>query len=767
MKWELFVDESGDFERDKPCLVGGFLCPEGVMNEKIASSWKFDVMHDPKVAEAIDNFGKWNFDHCCENICHTNRKTVNRGILQTTVLDVYCRKLEEVGGRLVIFDAPDGTYNIDNTTNFLTVLSKGLLMLFYDLQEDMTSLKVHFASRRNNTRQEAPEALAVSPTRVQEPGMSDKGTILPEQYALQLKNLAFLQGGQWLLNNDIFSRMLETIDIIGDRYNHVEYDTHYSLRNGTFVFLPEGGGDYERVPNPLTIPCDYICNTFYKGKTNGFAEEQNKVASTRGLYSSTHCLYYQVDRPIQNYVKSNLLENGATGDALLQLISMEFPEPETARYFRLFNANGIAQQRAAIDGIVSGLYPQVDKQHYMPLLISRLEHAVEVMSNIDNESLRCYVIANLYLYMQSLYTHLGKQQEAERMHNEVHGLLDYIEDDSDRDKLIDIADNRHLVDLTDLFAYEDATREFEKIKDYWKKEIDLRRRRTAKQSRYAVYGKAIGSYLQLLRHRMHETFDPEEKELFYMEATELFDQYLYHVGTDAGAQSRCHQTLCDIEAEIGHYDQAIEYLYKASLPLGGNMADEALSNSDKGKVILQSCGTDGAINPYLLQHYVRTVVLMESCGAREQAECLALPYLTALSDNVGAAIGQPHPRIQVEWKTASILAYREKGSPEECRRAAELFEDAIKQLLDQKTAIFSAIAVGVAAEYAYHVSGKRVPGNVSVIKKRVQTAYKRFLNLKPGISPDPFEDFFGKDGELITTGNEEEIYKTISSKIGY
>lgn len=54
-------------------------------------------------------------------------------------------------------------------------------------------------------------------------------------------------------------------------------------------------------------------NTFYKA--SDFANEQKEIASLSGLYSPDFCLYYQVDRPIQNYVHSDILEQGATGEA--------------------------------------------------------------------------------------------------------------------------------------------------------------------------------------------------------------------------------------------------------------------------------------------------------------------------------------------------------------------------------------------------------------------------------------------------------------------
>lgn len=768
MKWELFVDESGDFEVNRHCVVGGFLCPEGVMTEAIASSWKFDILHDSKVVDALDNFGKWNFDHCCENRCQTTRKKINRGILQTTIVEAYSKKLSDVGGRLVIFDNPSGTYNIDNTTNFLTVLAKGLLMMFYDLQGEMSSLKVHFASRRNNTRQDDPKALTVSPTRIQEPGMTDQGTILGVQYAKQLKNLAFLQGGQWLINNPIFSNMIDTIDIIGDRYVQVTYDAPYKKANGEIIYLKQGGGDYDKIPNPLTVPCDYICNTFYKA--NDFSDVQKELASLSGLYSPDFCLYYQVDRPIQNYVHSDILDQGATGEAFLQLFSLDFPEPQSSNFFKLFNASSPADNRATIDSTISGLFPLIDSQQNINSLISRLEHAIEVTDRINNNNHRHYLNANLLLYLQSLYTHLGNQQKVTAINEQVHTLIDFIDDEADIDKILDIADNRHLVDLTDLFAYNEACSEFDSIQKYWKSKESSRRNKSLQKPRYLAYGKAIGSYLQVLRHKMHmEINDTDEKELLYLEASELYGEYLYDIGTSLPDQSRCYQIMCDIESEMGNFDNAIHYLYYAAL-CSMNQKPHDIQNKSITEIsdtILEASGFNGSQNPYLLQHFVRMAAMMEEAEKWDWAESIIQPYLTSLTENIGTEIKQPHPRTQILWKTATILALRPSSTDIQRRLATELYERAAKDLLEPKMGIFAAITVGIKAEQTKMILQKKINGNASVVQKALHAAYMMFLDIKADNDIDPFAEIMKKyDWQQISTDNVQ-VLTNITSKIGY
>ena len=193
MKWELFVDESGRFAKDEHCLVGGMLCPAGSMNESLARVWKAEILTDESIQKAISAYGNWIFDHCSENPVMNEEKKKYRQIIQEKVVKEYAKKLQSIGGKIIIFDNPKGVYNVDNTTNYLTVLAKGLLMLFYQLQSDLESLRVYFAERKNITRSDSSEEYSISPTRAALIGVADERVIIGKQYEAVLKNLASRQ----------------------------------------------------------------------------------------------------------------------------------------------------------------------------------------------------------------------------------------------------------------------------------------------------------------------------------------------------------------------------------------------------------------------------------------------------------------------------------------------------------------------------------------------------------------------------------------------
>jgi hypothetical protein len=350
MVWDLYVDESGSFAEDKHCLVGGFIVPEGTVNRDIVLKWKDEICKVPEISELMMDL-KWKYDHCMRNTYKSSkRKTRLRGELQYLITKEYKKKLQAINGKFVIFDNSTGIYNTDNTTNFLTVLAKGLMMLFYEWPEPNPSIRLHFASRKNITYSNESELLPVSPTRIQEGG-GDQPVIQTSQYIAQIRNLAFLQSGQELLENGTFSSMLDNIDIVQDD-----------------IVISEDNEEI-RLPNPLTVPSDYICNTFIKA--DGYdADYQSRI---RQLYSLPNVLIYRTDRPLMHAPGElkNIDSDENYGKIMLRLISYSFREPETSRFFRAFNKATIGTQKSSLNYVIDSLRERVESQETMEQLADR------------------------------------------------------------------------------------------------------------------------------------------------------------------------------------------------------------------------------------------------------------------------------------------------------------------------------------------------------------------------------------------------------------
>lgn len=750
MNWDLYVDESGNFAKDLRCLVGGFIVPEGSVTKELVEEWKSQIMAIPEINEMIQDV-HWFYDHCKVNTYSTKRKQRVRSEIQYLVVKEYMDRIKKLGGKLVIFDNPSGIYNTDNTTNFLTILAKGLMALYYDWPEKNPVIRLHFASRMNVTYCKEKDDLPTSPTRVIEPELEDDVVIIPSQYVAQIRNLAFLQAGQTLLENETFSAMLDGIDILKD------------------TFYTDEEGKKQQIANPLTIPCDYICNTLIKA--DSYSDEyQNRI---KKLYRQTDTLIYNTDRPLSHAPQEllNWESDGNNGRILMRLISTNFPEPATSRFLRFFNAATVHEQKTDIAFVIKALYSKVARQETMEELAERLGRAIRICDQMENEQIRLELVANLLLYQESLYTHLGNQKQVSLLQTQFKDAIDKIEDDTVRDELIDISDNRRLVNLTDKFDYDTATSEFENIERYWNQAIEARQRRhrTATESpKYPIFGKTIGSYLQVLRHEIHQAA-PEDKELYYSEAKDRFQQARDHL-IDNEDISRFHQTACDIEAEMGHYQAAYNHLFlAATIEQRDNdgLTDDVPISSQSANDILKVSGYGGEKYPFLLQHYVRLLSLMYmSDSASKDAETILQPLISHINIQYGEEIRNPHPRTQIQWKTASALAFRANSSEKQHQLSAILFSKAVSALKQEKQAVFMAIAVGVLAEEAWHIAMNHVPGDASEIISQMKQLYQHYVSSLPSDKKDPFDKAFMKlpPEEML---KEKDKLLQASCAIGY
>lgn len=727
MNWDLYVDESGDFEKGKRCLVGGFIVPEGSVNPDLLLQWKEQIMAIPEISAKMEDV-RWDYDHCMRNRFTTKRKQIIRSEIQYSVVEEYKKRIAALGGKIIIFDNPSGIYNTDNTTNFLTILAKGLMALYYDWPEKDPVIQLHFASRKNMTYKFEPEALAISPTRVMEPGQQDDVVILTSQYKAIIRSLAFLQSGQYLLENNNFSNMLDNIDILKDEFERDE--------NGKIL---------QQTAHPLTVPCDYICNTLIKADSYDAAYQKR----IKTLYRQPDAIIYYTDRPLAHAPNElpNWQNNENNGRVFMRLISHNFPEPTTSRFMNAFNTSSINEQKTCMAYIIRQLYSKVEGQEIMDQLAERLDTAIDITGQIDNEQIRYELIANLLLYQESLFTHLGNQKKVSVIRHQFEQTIDRIKDDSAKDELINISDNRRLVDLTDMFDYDSATQLFESIEQYWKETIRIRKTRqrsNTEDPKYPTYGKTIGSYLQVLRHEIHQA-DPDDKELYYSEATDRFRQARDNL-IEAIDKSRFHQTACDIEAEMGHEQEAFNHLWMAAniekvksdeikedIPITAKTADE----------ILKESGYGGELYPYLLQHYVRTLSLMYMADPEnKKAETILQPLIGHINDQLGDAIRAPHPRIQIQWKTASMLAARKASNDRQRQLAARLYSKAVETLKKENQTVFLAIATGILAEEAWHIEEKHIPGDAKSLLAQMKQLYQYYITGLPLDKKDPFDKAF-------------------------
>lgn len=751
MHWDLYVDESGKFDQGEKCLVGGFLCPHDAVSREMILAWKREITSDAHIRQLMQVYPNWKFDHCTENSVTSPDQRKLRQEIQCCILEEYSARLDPLGAKFIIFNNPSGSYNVDNTTNFLTVLAKGLLLFFYDRRDEIESLHLHFASRKNVTMQDNPEDLPVSPTRVNEPGKTDKRTILASQYKNQIRNLAFLQGGAQLLEDPVFSDMLDSMEILSNEQCFDEkHDIFY-------------------IPNPVTVPCDYICNT-YLNISGTVPVLQDRIAD---LYSAEHCLYYQVDLPTKIIRREDWSRENVSGAQLMELISLDLPEPVTSHYFDDFNTVAFEIQRAVIIYVREALKTYVTGTCAMEQMAERLEHTIDAAERMEEDQIRHEFIANLLLFLRSLCTHMGRHDDIERITDRFHEEVAEIQDSEITEDLYNIADNSWIVYLTDCFDPEQAMKEFAVLSKDWESRVNGRIRSRGRQSReirkFPVYGRTIGSYLQTLRSLIH--LGDENKELYYSEATDWYQRGRDHL-SDPKDLCRYHQNVCDIESEMAHFQEAFDHLYIAAVI----MEDEEIENRDHIPVTLENAAKilsnalenqDLGMNPFILQHYARMLSqIWLHPSFTDMADILFKAYQPYLDQEVWSKIGNTHARTQILWKTASYLAGASGTDREKKRLASDLFALCTQQLEDAEEPVFSAIAVGVLSEQIWHIEHKNIQGNSSVCWKTLRSFYQSFLETRTPATRDPFDhDFLMKN--KVDFINEQDRFRQMSLRIGY
>ena len=759
MNWELFVDESGSFKAKEPCVVGGFLCPAGTVTEQITEEWKKEILSMPEIQKL--QYPTWIYDHCCEN--NDKSESKSRWKIQVAVLKEYKRKITSLGGSFILMTCPKRYYNQDNTTNFLSVFAKGLMMLYEYLKQAGTldSLKVHAAQRTDNTYLDYQELEEVSPT-TDGPGST---YICGKRYQNQILNLAFLHGGSQLINDPVFLEMVKNIEIIPDRYaENINRTGNYILKqDGKYHKLPDnqlGTGNYDRLSHPLTVPADYICNSFQQKTVNPYSPVLHQLNEI--YMASEHIIILPTEQP---FLPTSLFPNGftVTGDVLMSLFSSAYPSQDASRFIRVFNKCPVDQQHSVIQSMVDALRPYIrDSIDFYPY-ITRLQAGIDFASQITDPEIRNFFIANFLLYQRSLYTHLGDHENVKRTNSLFELALQSMDDGDDIDRLHDIAGNQTIVDYTDEFRYDDALLIFMEAEDYWNNRIRLSRK---KEPCYPLWGKTIGSYLQLLTHQLHRETNPVRRSEYWEDFLKIQPQACHHLD-NAFDLSRYHQNVCDLYAENGSWNKAFDHLYQAVLEQ--NVSDSQLTVRDAEKVVNALIAGNQVLplQAYKLQHYVRllSAIYLKEPDSSE-AETLLSPLLQEMTEAAVHTISQSHPRTQIMWKYASTLASRVTSTIQERDFASRLFSMCHKELTDMNQPIFHAIAVGVCAELAWHINKGHLKRDLGHALKSLNKSYKDFLLTKPSGMLDPFFPYL-KGEELSPNQACNVNLLQLSFEIGY
>lgn len=710
-RWHLYLDESGTFNALKDDgktaeynLVGGFMLPEnGVRVEShkpLVNDWVNEVVDEAR--ETFQDAGDYDFKHCCEN----KGKWADRKRIQPFLLERYRQRILDQQGRIIIFDGGRNLEDVDNTSTFLSVLSKGIIRLYHALEaeepDNEVELIAHCARRTPH-------------------GNERTTPIQKEEYQREMKHIAFLlcEYPHRPDDQNPFYRTVDTIDIMPNWENHVE--------------------------NPLTSVCDCLCNTYQHVQLYGVKDSGwGKVY--KATYGTKRCMIFDTTQSanIEEGDMKRMEHNRAYVPMLIRLLNRKNPDPTLVKaYFDRLNGAMEFEQRSFVKELVERL--NVETQSYYRNVFAdvarQIERIIEMVDeHMTNRILVTELLANAYLFLLTMDTHRGDDAAALDHMEDFRRTVADVQDHETAGKLWEIYHNRLLVFQTDRFEFAEVEEGFARLTKYWKNQFDRDLIFGMTQSTSVQYGREIGSYLQMMRFKLRHSKLNGGKDFDILRdlAREYAAEGERHLRGDD--LSRLHQTMCDVEAEIGDYKVAFEHLYAAAMLRkrdGRRLVCAAPFHGQAINAILGVAWSDHMEDPFIYYRLVRLMNELAIIGDRRASSilerfrgCVPATFESTKADDM---------RIDIKWKLGSThvrIGNADKGKM--------FLNDALKDALDRHERVFDAIAIAIACERAaLGVSdGQEVPG-----------MYEEFLRkTEEAKAQDLFDGVLPKDGTALKKG---------------
>lgn len=762
MEWDLYLDESGSFtNRGEHTLIGGVLIPHDshpdnnmfilwqreirkalcltgeYTQEQLAAG---DEWHQLKVMggkqnrfrqeaqknrfEALSAQTKYVFEHCCEN-----KTSPKRWRVQHYVLGEYLKRLRSIGGRIVVFDNPRGYYHIDSNSTFMTIFANGILRLYNQLHtQDLageTVVYIHAASRLNVTRVYEPDLYEVSPL----PG--NENNLNMQLYINQIKNCVFLNGGHTLLELEPFQKTMNCFELIKD--------------------LRTANGKY---PHPATVVCDYVCNSCLS---------MDKHIRFKEFFSANDTMILDVfDGPLSSddYADDVAAQNHDWGHQLKNLVSCSFPAIRTTSFFERMEKETHYDQSLCVNALVDYLYSFVDNRENMLDWIDRIKLIIEKTTRLSHPAY-LELKANMLIYLQTLYTHLGLVKEVQRTAQEFVNCASEITDADKRNKLLVLYCNRQIVSSTDTFRYQEGERYFEVLREYFDRTmecsenilldfIEMEGLKILPDTKIEQYGRCIGSYIQLLTKHLR-TAEGDEYAVLKQKALSVTEVAFKHFSKKKDIVF-CHQNLCDLYTELGEYDKAMEHLCAA-------VTEEIPADfTEQARKVIDMVGHYSTGFVYL--HYVN---VMHRCFVKKDPrgkillDCITSQRPTR--EELDALKQRAHPEGLICWHLAASLAEDERFNS----TAKELFEAAIQNMMNSE-AILRTIGIAIRAEELLLAMDHKLPGSEdfwnTIRKHYLMDGYRSYAQ---NINVDPFKQAFN----TIRKNGERETLRKIADMIAY
>ncbi len=726
MAWDLFVDESGKFDKDEPSLIGGFIVPRGTVKKEDVIRWNEKIRNQivkEGLLQSMSNYAEepqeknknisaplYCFEHCCRN------KTSDlRWQVQTRVLELYAERIQEAGGKIVIFSNPDGDYNETNTQTYLTVLVRGLMWLAVELMKNnngyLDEVYLYGASRQN---------------------MDQSGNINIDEYKKQMKMLAMLYGGVQLLNITSFRDMINNMHIIEGDKESAERKKANTPREPA---------------HPITVPCDYISNCFLA--------KQRRVAPLKKrmntIYDSAMFFDFRYPLPSADFSFSEMADNHSWDAGFKRLISMGFPNDKTELFFEGMNNDRDFDQSNCIETANSYIRPMVKDGYAMHEVIKRIKLIISKADLFGDINTRKELIVSMNLFLVGAYNHL---KDLKNLNETILAAENGIKELPEMVKKIEyimIITNRKIVVLTDLFRFDEALETFEKLDRYWKgyrivaQTLIQEELSGCDTSTYVEYGRELGSYFQLMKW-----FIRRKKDLFWYEEAKSHFEDARNCFSKKSDIARYWMNRCDLEMEAGNFEESFNCLYQSAL-LSNNEdeSENAEINEDNCKKILEICGPMGMYRTFLYSHYARLVRAMIKADRVEGEMMIRMAWNNGISVEKYKQLSILDAKIHLAWWIASALG-EWKGSTKQQRGVAVgLLDAAIEDVLNEGSILLMVDACIYLADKIQLMMRNLLPGGDRVENEAKEKMKKILKQIRSYPDFEPFEGMKPEEAQSI------------------
>ncbi len=549
-RYYLYLDESGDFWEDNsskyksPSLVGGVLCQqEDLTDDNCARK-----VHNDVVKSFIIDYPQYkdeNFDHASE-----------LKMLPKDKPEIKLRMVEAIakaGYVPVVFQQTKKHFIQSNTTTYIIFLVEGIIKLIEDRK--IENLSVVVGGRLN----------------------------------LDLK-------AKWMKENPYVSEKLYKGPHIEKKTIESEFNKFMAVAKIREAYAFSGkepkvvfklADDKE---NRHLILSDYVCNTYFTGGSFRSVEHKNRLKNLKRRSRSERINNnsYQVYRIAETQEAEKLkryIADRNYGEALFFCMTIENANEELDREIDDLTLHLSKMKYNEKKYILDVLYVKVGR---MIEVERNLQEAIKLIDNIflyfnekldwnpDEFVLKNMFFVNLYLYKMAVLTHMGN---VKRFKNVADKCEHFVKEVKDVNFYL-MYKNRWIVNLQDIFQYKESLECGEELisimQSYAKAERDIKRRFGCEFNACYDQLPKIANSLALTSY-----FTLNKTHKYLNQARRYSDVAIKYFEGKEGEIARAYQLRAQIEAEVGNFTDAIQYLNRGLHINFENLTDGQIDNLGK------------------------------------------------------------------------------------------------------------------------------------------------------------------------------------------